>query len=53
MRRLTGVGISLGAGIIANMMARQGDRCRLDATLVLACLFDIRGCITHLRSGFY
>lgn len=35
------------------MMARQGDRCRLDATLVLACLFDIRGCITHLRSGFY
>jgi uncharacterized protein len=39
-RRLTGVGISLGASMLANYAARQGNNNPLEACVGICCHFD-------------
>ena len=53
---MTGIGISLGASILANYAARVGDKNPLDAQVGLCCHFSCDKAFDFMRShlfGFY
>ena len=52
-RRLTGVGISLGAAVLANLAARLGKKNRFDAHFGLCCHFDWRSAYDFLKQKFF
>jgi predicted alpha/beta-fold hydrolase len=36
-RKLFAIGISLGAGILTNFMAKEGEGCLIDSAVVIGC----------------
>lgn len=53
VRRLTAVGISLGASMLANYAARLGKKNPLDAHVGLCCHFVSKIAFTHMRSHMF
>ena len=53
IRRLTGVGISLGAAMIANFAAKKGVSNRLDAIFALSCHYECSKAFAHLEKTLY
>jgi len=53
VRRLTGVGISLGASMIANFAAKKGVSNRLDAIFGIGCHYECSKAFVHLEKNLY
>lgn len=55
-RKLFGVGISLGSGILANYMGKEKQNCRFDAAFGLGCHYDTHKGMAYVKQslfGFY
>jgi predicted alpha/beta-fold hydrolase len=55
-RHITGVGISLGASMLANYAARKGKKNPLSGQVGVSCHFDSKIAFLHMRNymfGFY
>lgn len=52
-RRLTGVGISLGSSVLANLAARLGTRNRFDAHFGLCCHFEWRTSFDFVKQKLF
>lgn len=53
IRRLTSVGISLGASMLANYAARLGKSNPLDAHVGICCHFDSNVAFQHMQTHFF
>ena len=52
-KMLFGVGISLGASVLANYVAMEKENCPLKAAVSVACLFDLGQTFEHMRNHFF
>jgi len=52
-RKLFGVGVSLGAGILSNYMAMDGEECILEAGVGISCHFDAHRAMEYLGSNLF
>lgn len=48
-----GMGISLGAGILANYAAKEGNKCPLTACCSVGCHFDTAKAMEYLQNNLY
>jgi len=52
-RRLAGLGISMGAGVLARYTADLGDKCKLDCCVSIGCHYDNKEAMKELRTNTY
>lgn len=52
-KMLFGIGISLGAAVLANYIAIEKENCPLKAAVSVACLFDLGQTFEHMRNHFF
>jgi len=47
------MGISLGSGILANYVAKEGNKCPLTACCAIACHFNTHKAMEYLKTNLY
>lgn len=52
-RRMFAMGISLGAGILANYVAQEGNKCPISACCCVGCHFDAHKAMEFLENNLF